>query len=153
MQNSLESNVVDAVQFVWHGEEDNLIEVTLPNPQESLQRILRNVVRMTRWEDIRRIAKHIASREGYASDSMTFRYPNPHAPEGTPYTNFEGVYLFDAGQKPLHVQEPAFDRLITRLLTTTIEGAIQSESNVIYEEWWQQFLADAEIIIARSEAI
>jgi hypothetical protein len=150
MENSLENDVVDAVQFVWQGEEGNLVEVILPNPDDKLQRILRNVVRMTRWMDIRRVALHIATREGYASDAMTFRYPNPGAPVGTPYTDFTGVYLVDAGNQAVHIEEAAFDRLIARMLRTAIDGAMKDNLFVTVETWWQPLLDHTKVIAERT---
>jgi hypothetical protein len=150
MQNHLSDAIIDAVMISAAADDSEfLVDVTIPDTDDRTQRNLRDIIRLKHWEDARRIAEHIAPRQGYTSDPRSFVYPNLNAPEVTPFTHFEGVYLFDGGDNPVHLDESAFDRLTARLLAALIERAERTNDSIMEGDWWQRFLNNAATIEQR----
>ena len=148
--------IVDAIQLLWKpGPDDFLLRARLPEDVRLVYPVLSSFPAVLDWDEARMLAESAVHRRAVGSDMRSLSYPHSFdrvAGISDTCPAAGDVLLSDGAGRDLHVSEPAFDRLLTRILDTLIAGAVGETLPETGTVWWPDFVELTRQIAARSRA-
>lgn len=146
--------IVDAVQLIWKpGPDDFLLRARLPGEVRLVYPVLSSFPAVLDWDEARMLADGAVQRLAVGLDMRSLSYPHSfgRAAGVSNACPAEGdVLLSDGAGRDLHISEPAFDRLLTRMLDTLIAGAVGETLPETGTDWWPGFVELTRRIAARA---
>ena len=131
---NISDQIIDNIQISWDGEPEYIFTKAENVPEEYM--MLTDFLKITNWVFIRFMAEGIVARSSRGMNDSGFRYAEDLDEQEE---RFEGVRIYDY-YDAFTISEPAFIRMMSRLLDVLVIGAESHHLAVTKEGWWTEFV-------------